>query len=56
VSTVLPILLVALAGLLLGGAISLHRQGASRGAVGVVAVLAALAAAGGVLWLLPGDR
>jgi hypothetical protein len=55
VSMVLPVVLIALAGLLLGGAVSLHRQGAGRGAVGVLAVLAALAAAGGALWLLPGD-
>ena len=54
-SAVLPIVLIALAGLLLGGAVSLHRQGAGRGAVGVVAVLAALSAAAGVFWLLPGD-
>ncbi|HEX2773620.1 MAG TPA: hypothetical protein VHN18_14485 [Micromonosporaceae bacterium] len=54
-STFLPVVLIALAGLLLGGAISLHRQGAGRGVVGILAVLSALAAAGGVLWLLPGD-
>jgi hypothetical protein len=55
VSTVLPVVLIALAGLLLGGAISLHRQGAGRAAVGILAALAVLAATGGVLWLLPGD-
>ena len=54
-AAVLPILLVALAGLLLGGAISMHRQGASRGVVAVLAVLSALAAAAAVLRLLPGD-
>jgi hypothetical protein len=54
-AAVLPILLIALAGLMLGGAISMHRQGAPRGVVGILAVLAALAAAAGVLRLLPGD-
>jgi hypothetical protein len=53
-AAVLPILLIALAGLLLGGAISMHRQGAPRGVVGVLAVLAGLAVVGGVLWLFPG--
>ncbi|WP_165949663.1 hypothetical protein [Micromonospora sp. KC207] len=52
---VLPTLLLILAGLLVGGAFSLHRQGASRGAVVVTALLALLATAGGVLWLLPGE-
>jgi hypothetical protein len=51
---VLPIVLFALAGVLVGGVWSMYRQGASRGAVGLVAVLAVLAAAGGVLWLVPG--
>lgn len=51
--SLLPIALFALAGVLIGGAVSLHRQGASRTAVVVMGVLAALAALGGVLWLLP---
>ncbi|MFY1637548.1 hypothetical protein ACN27F_30470 [Solwaraspora sp. WMMB335] len=55
--TFLPVALFALAGALVGGARSLHRQGAGRGAVGLTVVLAVLAVAGGVLWLLPGgDR
>jgi hypothetical protein len=54
-SAVLPILLFALAGVLVGGAWSMHRQGATRGVVGFVGVLALLATAGGVLWLMPGD-
>lgn len=54
-SWILPIALMALAGVLLGGAWSMYRQGASRGSVGLLAVLAALALAGGLLWLLPGD-
>ncbi|EEP70866.1 hypothetical protein MCAG_01193 [Micromonospora sp. ATCC 39149] len=52
---VLPTLLLILAGLLVGGVFSLRRQGASRGAVVVTALLALLATAGGVLWLLPGE-
>jgi hypothetical protein len=55
VGPVLPILLFALAGVLVGGAWSMHRQGGSTGIVGFIGVLALLATAGGVLWLLPGD-
>jgi hypothetical protein len=53
VSTVLPVALMALAGVLVGGAWSMHRQGAARGAVVVLALLAVVAFAGGVLWLVP---
>ncbi len=53
--TVVPILLLGLAGMLVGGVISLVRQGASRFSIGLVAVLAVLAAAGGILWLIPGE-
>ncbi|HTF12818.1 MAG TPA: hypothetical protein VK659_32055 [Asanoa sp.] len=52
-SAIVPILLLALAGILSGGAFSLHKQGASRGAVGFVGVLAVLSLAGGILWLVP---
>ncbi|MCO1597855.1 hypothetical protein M8C17_22145 [Micromonospora sp. RHAY321] len=52
----LPTLLLILAGVLVGGAWSLYRQGASKGAVVVTAVLAVLATVGGVLWLLPGEN
>jgi hypothetical protein len=55
VNSALPVALFALAGVLAGGAWSLHKQGAGRGAIGLVAVLAALAAGGGVLWLIPGE-
>jgi membrane protein DedA with SNARE-associated domain len=55
VSSVLPVALMALAGVLVGGAWSLHKQGAARGAVVMVAVLALVALAGGILWLIPGD-
>ncbi|MEV4482278.1 hypothetical protein [Micromonospora coxensis] len=52
---VLPTLLLILAGVLVGGTWSLHRQGASRGAVVITGLLALLATVGGVLWLLPGE-
>jgi hypothetical protein len=55
VSSVLPVALMGLAGVLVGGAWSLHRQGAARANVVVLAVLAAAALAGGILWLIPGD-
>ena len=51
----MAIVLFILAGILTGGAISLARQGATRFSIGLVTVLAVLAAAGGVAWLLPGD-
>ena len=51
----IPIALFLVAGFLLGGVITLIRQGATKVSIGVVAALAALAAAGGVVWLLPGD-
>ena len=47
----IPVLLFAVAGILVGGVISLVRQGASKFSIGIVAVLAALAAAGGVAWM-----
>jgi hypothetical protein len=50
---VVPIVLLALAGLFVGGAISMHRQGASQVAVAVVGFLAVVAGAAGVAWLLP---
>lgn len=51
--TLLPIVLLGLSGVLVGGAVSIHRQGASRASVIVMGLLAAVAAVGGVLWLLP---
>ena len=51
----IPVVLFVVAGFLAGGVVSLVRQGATKVSIGVVAALAALAAAGGVLWLLPGD-
>jgi hypothetical protein len=52
---VIPVVLFLVAGFLLGGVVTLVRQGATKFSIGVVAALAALAAAGGVAWLLPGD-
>jgi hypothetical protein len=52
---VIPVVLFLVAGFLIGGVVSLVRQGASKFSIGVVAALAALAAAGGIAWLLPGD-
>jgi hypothetical protein len=46
VSAVIPILLLALAGILSGGAFSLRKQGASRGVV-------VFALVGGIFWLVP---
>ncbi|UQU68788.1 hypothetical protein COUCH_29560 [Couchioplanes caeruleus] len=54
-NSIVPVLLLAVAGMLVGGVVSLARQGATKFSIGVVAVLALLALAGGVLWLLPGD-
>ena len=51
----LPTLLLILAGVLVGGTWSLYRQGASKGVVGITALLAVLATVAGVLWLLPGQ-
>ncbi len=49
---VLPILLLGLAGVLVGGIVSLRQQGARWPVLGFVGLLAALAAAGGVLWMM----
>ena len=51
----IPVVLFLAAGFLVGGVITLVRQGATKVTIGVVAALAALAAAAGVVWLLPGD-
>jgi hypothetical protein len=45
------ILLFGLAGLLLGGALSLRKQSTSKVPFVITLLLAAVAAAGGVLWL-----
>jgi hypothetical protein len=51
----MAIVLFALAGILIGGVISLVKQGATKFSIGLVAVLAVLAVAGGVAWSIPGD-
>jgi len=51
----IPILLFALAGILLGGTWSLYKQGSHKAVVVAVGVFGLLAAAGGVAWLMPGE-
>jgi hypothetical protein len=51
----MAIVLFVVAGLLAGGTITLVRQRATKFSVIVVALLAVLAAAGGVAWLVPGS-
>jgi hypothetical protein len=49
----MAIALFILGGILVGGVVTLVQQGATKFSIGVVAVLAALAVAGGVAWLVP---
>jgi hypothetical protein len=56
VSAALPLAMFVLAGLLAGGAVSMHRQGAGRVPVVALGVVAAFALAGGVAWLWPGGE
>jgi hypothetical protein len=49
----MSIVLLAIAGLLLGGAWSLQRQGKPKVAVGIVGALAVLALIAGLLWMIP---
>jgi hypothetical protein len=51
----MAIVLFVIAGILTGGVISLVKQGATKFSIGVVGLLAALAAAGGIAWILPGN-
>jgi hypothetical protein len=53
VAGIWPIVMLALAGVLLGGAFSLYRQGAGKVAVSILGALAVLAGVGGLLWLIP---
>ncbi|MFU8872571.1 hypothetical protein [Micromonospora sp. SL4-19] len=53
--TVLPMLLLILGAMLVGGTWSLYRQEAPRAAVVITGLLAAMATAGGLLWLLPAE-
>lgn len=48
-----PVLVLAVAGVLTGGAYSLYKQGAGKLAVGLVGVLALIAGVAGFMWLLP---
>jgi hypothetical protein len=49
----IPVVLCAAGGILLGGSWSMRSQGAARGAVLLVALLGLLAVGAGVLWMLP---
>lgn len=51
----MAIVLFIVAGFLVGGVIQLIKSGATKVSVGLVGALAALAAAGGVVWLIPGN-
>jgi hypothetical protein len=50
--SILPILLLGLAGLLVGGAVSMRQQGARLPAIGLVGLLAVISAVAGVLWMM----
>ncbi len=47
--------LLIIGGILVGGTISLIRQGATKFSIVITGVLALLAVAGGILWMLPGE-
>jgi hypothetical protein len=51
----MAIVLLVLAGFLVGGVIQLVKSGATKFSIALVGVLAALSAAGGVAWLIPGS-
>jgi hypothetical protein len=51
-SSVLPVILIALGGLFVGGVISMRQQGAGKFAQGLLGVLALVSVAGGVLWMV----
>jgi hypothetical protein len=53
--SLLPVLLLGVAGMLVGGVVTLVRQGATRFSIGVVALLATVAAVAGIAWLVPGE-
>jgi hypothetical protein len=53
VTSAVPLVMLALAGLLAGGALSLHRQKATTFSIVITGLLAVLAAAGGIFWLIP---
>jgi hypothetical protein len=52
---VIAVVLFLVAGFLAGGVIQLVKSGATKFSVGLVGVLAVLAAAAGVAWLMPGN-
>jgi hypothetical protein len=52
VSTIVPVVLFGLGGILLGGVLSMRKQGVGIVPLAVVGTLAAISVAGGVLWLI----
>jgi hypothetical protein len=48
-----PILLLAVAGILTGGAYSVHKQGGSKVAVSLLGGVALVSGLGGFFWFLP---
>ncbi|GAA0425227.1 hypothetical protein Aca07nite_33700 [Actinoplanes capillaceus] len=51
----ISLVLFALAGILIGGVIQLVKSGATRFSIGITAVLAVLAVAGGFAWWPAGE-
>ena len=51
----MSIALIILGGILVGGTITLAKQGATKFSIAVTAVLALLAIAAGILWMIPGE-
>ncbi|NMO55832.1 hypothetical protein HH310_32205 [Actinoplanes sp. TBRC 11911] len=50
----IAVILFIVAGVLTGGVIQMVKSGATKFSIGLVGVLAGLAVAGGVAWMLPG--
>ena len=51
-NSLLPVVLIAIGGLFVGGLISMRQQGAGKVAQGVLGALALVSVAGGVLWMV----
>jgi hypothetical protein len=52
VKSLLPVLLIVLGGILVGGVISMRQQGAGKVVQGILGALALVSVAGGVLWMV----
>jgi hypothetical protein len=48
-----PLLLLAVAGILTGGAYSVHKQGGGKFVVSLLGALAVVSGLGGFFWLMP---